>query len=423
MRRLRIAVGTIIAIAGVSTTIWSARYAPWINSRPSAENPIVRRLREMKEGADRQAGRVPATPFEISRSSDPAIERRPAVAEAAPLPKAVVVNDRVFDFGRMGCNEERKHIFRIENKGPGPLVIAKGPTECKCTISRLSNHRVAPGQSADIEIDWMPRETDPMFDKTSIVWTNDPALPEIHFEVVGKVAPPFNVAPRVWDAGTVTEDENGKATGYVTSELDKTLKIVSIEPVDSNVKVEYRPMSGKDLERWKLQSGYEVTATVGKSMRLGRYRTRLKVRTSVSGKDPVEVEVTALRHGPVRFLSAVPIVGSAYWNAEKLLLNMGRFAHETGTKTALPALVYSMKDEFQLVDFKSSDRFVKVSVEPIVEAGKREGHEPQQVRFIFEVPPGSPPGDFLTGKPIRVSVQTNHPQLRDIDFDLTFVSR
>jgi hypothetical protein len=82
-----------------------------------------------------------------------------------------------------------------------------------------------------------------------------------------------------------------------------------------------------------------------------------------------------------------------------------------------------MKDKFRLVDVKSSDRFVKVSLEPLQEAAKREEQGPQQVRFIFEVPPGSPPGDFLTGKPIRVSVQTNHPQLHDIDFDLTFVSR
>jgi hypothetical protein len=421
MRPVRIAVGTLIALVGISTTIWSARHVTWTTRQTPAETGAARHWREMKEGADRFAGRIPDD--NASQPADPGVERRPAVTESAPIPKAALVGDRVFDFGRMGTNEARKHVFRIENKGPGPLVLAKGPTECKCTISQLSNHRVAPGQSADIEVNWTPRDPDPTFDKTSIVWTNDPALPEIHFEVVGKVAPPFNVAPRVWDAGTVTEDEAGKAIGYVSSELDKTLKIVSIESVDSNVKVEYRPMSAKDLERWKLQAGYLVTATVGKKMPLGRYRKRLKVRTSLSGKDPVEVEITALRHGPVRFLSAVPIVGSAYWNAEKLLLNMGRFAHETGTKTALPALVYSMKDKFELIDFKSTDRFVKVSVEPVEEASNRKEQEPQQVRFIFEVPPGSPPGDFLTGKPIRVSVQTNHPQLRDIDFDLKFVSR
>ena len=35
---------------------------------------------------------------------------------------------------------------------------------------------------------------------------------------LGKVALPFDVTPRVWDAGTVTEDANGKAIGYVTSD-------------------------------------------------------------------------------------------------------------------------------------------------------------------------------------------------------------
>jgi hypothetical protein len=413
MRPVTIAIGTFVAIAGVSAILWTSRYAGGTTWQTPKETGASRHWREMKEGADRFAGRV----------ADGDLELRPAIADSGPLPKAVLVNDRVFDFGRMGCNEERKHVFRIANKGQGPLVIAKGPTECKCTISRLSNHRIEPGQSADIEIIWRPLGPDPTFEKTSVIWTNDATLSEIHFVVVGKVAAPFDVTPRLWDAGTVTEDQNGKATGYVTSELDKTLNIVSIESVDPNVKVDFRPMSVKDLDRWKLQSGYEVTATVGPKMRLGRYRTRLKVRTNLSGKDPVEVEVTALRHGPVRFLSAVPIVGSAYWNAEKLLLNMGRFAHETGTKTALPALVYSMRDKFQLVDFKSSDGFVKVSVEPVTAVGNSEAHDPQQVRFVFGVPPGAPPGDFLTGKPIRVSVQTNHPQLRDIDFDLTFVSR
>jgi Protein of unknown function (DUF1573) len=421
MRRVKLAIGGLLAVAGVSTAIWSARSVLGTTRQSARESGAGRHWREMKEGADRFAGRVAEET--TSRPADPGVELRPAIAEGAALPKAVLVDDRVFDFGRMGVFEQRKHVFRIENKGTGPLVIAKGPTECKCTISQLSDHSVPPGKSAAIEIDWTPREADPTFDKTAIVWTNDPAQPEIHFEVVGKVAPPFNVAPRVWDAGTVTEDEPGKAIGYVSSELDKSLKIVSIEPIDPNVKVAYRPLSQQDLDRWKLQSGYEVTATVGKNMRLGRYRTRLKVRTSLSGKDPVEVEVTALRHGPVRFLTAVPIAGSAYWNAEKLLLNMGRFAHETGTKTALPALVYSMKDTFQLLGVKSSASFVKVSVEPNRSQDKTPSKGPQEVRFIFEVPPGSPAGDFLTGKPIRVSVQTNHPQLRDIDFDLTFVSR
>jgi hypothetical protein len=79
-----------------------------------------------------------------------------------------------------------------------------------------------------------------------------------------------------------------------------------------------------------------------------------------------------------------------------------------------------MKDKFQLLGVKSSDSFVKVSLEPnpAISNGAQQG-----VRFVFEVPPGSPPVNYMTRKPVHVTVNTNHPQLKDLDFDLQFVSR
>jgi hypothetical protein len=419
MRPLTVAFGIVILIAGVSTSIWSARYAPWVPQQRVAENPVVRRLREVKEGADRRAGLLSKTSADAARNSDPTVDPRPPIADKAPFPKAVIGgNDYVF--GRMAINEEKKHKFRIENKGLAPLLLAKGPTECKCTISSLSDHAVAPGGFADIEITWKPREADSAFEKMAIIWTNDPKLSEIHFSVSGKVAPPLEVSPRAWNAGNVTEDQDGKAVGTIASELGGKFKIVSVVPADPNVAVHYEPMSERDLTRAKLNAGYEFTVSVGKGVRLGRFRSRIKVLTSLPGTDPVEIELTAVRSGPIRFLPAVPIVGFGYWDSEKLLLNMGRFRHENGSKTALPALVYAMKDKFQLLGIKSSDSFVKVSLEPnpAISNGAQQG-----VRFVFEVPPGSPPVNYMTRKPVHVTVNTNHPQLKDLDFDLQFVSR
>jgi len=99
---------------------------------------------------------------------------------------------------------------------------------------------------------------------------------------------------------------------------------------------------------------------------------------------------------------------------------MGRFRHEMGSKTAVPALVYAMQGKFQLLGVKSSDNFVKVSLEPNPEIGT--GAQ-QAVRFVFEVPPGASPFNCLARKPVHVTVNTNHPQLKDLDFDLQFVSQ
>jgi hypothetical protein len=409
----------VVAVGVLSTTVWLGRYSSGVPQQHTAEDPIIRSSREVKEAADRQAGAEPVKPKGSVTASAATIDLRPPITEKAPFPKAVIA-DRVYAFGRMAINEERKHTFRIENEGQAPLLLAKGPTECKCTISNVSNHEVAPGGFADIEIDWTPREADSAFEKTAIIWTNDPTLSEIHFCVSGKVVPRLELSPRTWNAGNVTEDQDGKAIGTIASELGGNFKIVSVVSADPNVSVNYQPMSPRDLARTKMSAGYGFTVTVGKGIRLGRFRSRLKILTSLPGNNAFDVEVTALRSGPIRFLPAVPIVGFAYWNSEKLLLNLGRFRHETGSKTALPALVYAMKDKFQVLGVKSSDSFVKVSLEPNPEIATG---ELQGVRFVFEVPPGSPPVNYLNQKAVHVTVNTNHPQLKDLDFDLQFVSR
>jgi hypothetical protein len=79
-----------------------------------------------------------------------------------------------------------------------------------------------------------------------------------------------------------------------------------------------------------------------------------------------------------------------------------------------------MRGEFRILGVKSTDSFVKVSLEP----NRADGSQPdkQLVRFLFEVLPNSPPVNYFTQKPAHVTVRTNHPMLKTIDFDLQFVS-
>jgi Protein of unknown function (DUF1573) len=414
MKPRTVELAVLFTVAALSATVWLARYSPWVDRPLHLPNPVVSRLNEMQQGGARREGVTSDAAAQGVRNPDPAVEARPPFAVEWPLPKAVAA-ERSFEFGRMRLGEKQSHRFRIENKGQTPLVIAKGPTECKCTISSLSAREVPPGGGVDVEVSWAPLEPDSTFEKSAIIWTNDPKLPEIRFRVAGRVGRSVAVSPTAWHAGTVAADHDGKAVGIIVSEIEPEFKILSVEPGDPNVKVSYKPMAASALARVGMLSGYEFTSVVGNGIPIGNFRSRLKVLTSFEPKTPLEVDLTAVRPGPIRLFSAV----NSHWDPEKALLNLGRFRHEVGFKTTLSACVYDMRGEFRVRDVKSTDSFVTVSLEP---NQARKAGEQQLVRFLFEVLPGSPPVNYFTQKPAHVTVLTNHPMLEKIDFDLQFVS-
>jgi hypothetical protein len=241
----------------------------------------------------------------------------------------------------------------------------------------------------------------------------------VRFTVAGRVAPLAVIMPAKWNAGTVTDERDGKVVGTITSEVDDHFQIVSATPSDPNVRVDFKPIAKSELERARIRGGYEFTVTVGKGIHLGRWRSPLRILTTLEGSRTLDVELTALRSGPIVFLPAVSIVGPAFWDSENLLLNLGRFSCATGSKAAVPAVVGAMKDDLRILGVSSSDPFIKVSLQqdPAIATGGRQG-----VRFVFEVPSGVPAVTRLPRDPVRVSVKTNHPTIRQIDFELAFVA-
>ncbi|HEV3304379.1 MAG TPA: DUF1573 domain-containing protein [Planctomycetaceae bacterium] len=414
--KFTIVLGSLVGVAVLSGAIWLGRYAPWVQKPKPTDSVISRRTRTLQEMEDLRAGREPRDSVGIA--SDPTIDRRPPIAEKPPFPKAAI-EERVYRFGTMEVYEERKHKFRIENRGQGPLFIARGPTQCKCTISSLSKGEIPPGGFAEVELRWKPLEFG-SFVKTAMIWTNDPQTPEFDFTIVGQVLQKVEVLPLSWNAGEITEDHDGTAVAKIGSPLDANLKIATVETANPNLKITYKPLGKPELTRAGWSAGYEFTATVGKGIPWGRFRSKARIRTTSDPDHPIDVDVAAVRSGDIRFLPPVAIVGGGTWSSTKTLLNLGVFQHEQGSKIALPALVAAMKGNFQVLGVESAVSFLKISVEPDPKIGSSER---QGVRIVVEVPPGSPPLTRPVWAPVRVTLKTNHPTLSEIGFDLAFVSR
>jgi hypothetical protein len=413
-KKIKIVLGVVAATACLSGAIWAGRYGSWAPKQHNArELAIVRRQRLYTEFDDLRRGKEPRASAGIA--ANPEIDSRPPLADEPPFPK-LAITERVYRFGSMEVGEEKTHTFRVENRGEGPLLIARGPTQCTCTFSRLEKGSIAPGDFAEVKVTWKPTEFNDAFSKTALVYTNDPEAPQIDFAVVGRVVQKAELVPIAWNMGEITEESLTVPVGKIGSELNGNLKITSVEVGDPNVKVAYKPIPKSELTRGWL-AGYEFTATAGKGIPWGRFRANVRIRTTADPDRPIDLTLDAVRTGDMRFL---PPLGAGRWSLNKTLLNLGIFAHEQGRKVALPAVVPAMKGSFRLEKVESDVNFLKISVEPdpTISADNRQG-----VRFVVEVPPGSSPLSRPTMAPVRVTLRTNHPALSQIGFDVAFVSK
>jgi hypothetical protein len=416
MRVVGAVLGVALGLGALAGTIWVARYSPWVDQTPHVSKTIVGRPSPEPAPVTDKAGKADKSAHPASKQEEKSGAVRPHVADKPPFPK-VTTAERVFEFGAMGVNEEKKHSFKIRNKGEAPLELEVGPCTCKCTLSGLSKKKVPPGESVDVELTWKPIEVASNFAQQCTIWTNDPDSPDVMFKVYGEVNQKYYVVPeKAWHAGHVTDAQDGVTTAQIYSSVEK-FGIKSVDSGSPHVKINFVPMDVIQLMSLKVKAGYEFKVKVDRGMAMGQFRVPVHVHTTLEGNRTIEIDVTGSRSGPVLFL---PPRGKAIWNAEKSWLNLGRVDHEKGSKVTLPAIVYGIKDKFQVLKATSDAEFLKVSTQPDPEisAGEQQG-----VDFIFEIPAGSPPVTRVTPNAVHVIVETNHPRLKKMEFQLEFVGQ
>jgi hypothetical protein len=405
MRVLGVVLGVVLGASALAGTIWVARYAPWIR-RVEPILPLIAPLPTSSK---------PAMPMPPPHSDDKKDAKpRPQLADKPPFPK-VDTGHRVHEFGTMAVNEEQKHTFKIRNKGEGPLELEVGPSTCKCTVGTLSKKKVMPGESVDVELSWRAKETTQNFAQSATIWTNDPDAPDVQFKVYGKVVEKYVVIPeKAWHAGHVTDVQEGETTAQVASMLER-FQITKVESNSPNVKVTFVPMDPVALMSLHGKAGYQFVVKVDRGMPMGPFRVPVRIHTTLEGNKTIEIDVTGTRSGPMLFL---PPIGHGLWQAEKSRLNLGRVLSNVGSKVKLPAIVYGIKDKFKVLKTTSDADFLKVTIEPNPEIAQG---EQQGFYFVFELPPGSPAVTRVSPNSVHVTLETNHPKLKEINFDVEFI--
>jgi len=340
-------------------------------------------------------------------------------------PRVAVEQER-YDFGRSDVDTPGRQAFLFTNIGTEPLVLSRGRSTCGCCTCvcdvRLPEGAVAPGNSAQVTLEWQSKLYVGRFRQTATILTNDPARPEVTLSIAGRFTGPVGVAPSQLVLSGVRLGESVTSEVRVYSYLEEMLAITGYElsnrPIGQYYDVTWQRLAAEHLqEEGEARSGYLVRVTLKAGLPVGTFQQAIRLTTTSSSIPIVEIPVQG---------AVVPDIGIAGrgWNAETGTLTMGTFSSAEGAKWSL--LIVVRGPHAKDIRLKPV-RLVPAALE--VELGATRYVAETAVSLtplMIRIPPGHAPSTHLggeRGEPGWVTLQTNHPQLPELPIQVRFAVR
>ena len=367
-------------------------------------------------------GEVPVRPLApASTAVDP--DALP-IAKEPPYPRAVI--DRTdLDFGVMEVSQESKHIFRVTNKGEAPLLLKKGATTCQCTLSKVAEKPIPPGETAEIELTWKPEMATEQFDKGATIYTNDPNMRSFQLSIRGHVMQRLNISPSggMWTIEEVSDTEPSSFVGNVYSNTVKSFKITNVDTGSPNVTADVQPMGPTTLNQLHAASGYTIQLTVQPNKSAGSFSYPVKIHTDLKDRLPSgklgenDMALNVTLHGSRK--GAVKFFGVGFDPLDTAYVLGSFLAKEGRTKDLRMMLTRLPESGVKVLSVKTEPEVLKVEVVPEGEARPRKNSQVFKVQMSY--PPGGPLLNHSDpGNPAMVTITTDHPEVPEIKLKVYF---
>ena len=359
--------------------------------------------------------------YEIRFGHDEFLTADESPAGEVEQAKVVVVNGSEFDFGVMERNGTRSHRFEIKNAGTAPLRLEKGETTCKCTINKLVDGVLKPGESVMVELEWIAKEVGPdmVFMQTADIKTNDPARKVLRLTVRGDIITTVKVVPSplVMSSIAASRGTEGEVLiySYRTDNLDFLETTVDPELVDL-IEAVVEPISSEELAEDKLaQSGKKLKIRLKPGLPLGALDQTVWLKTNLEDSPLVPV------HFQGTVVSDIAIYGKRF-DRTKNLFNLGRVSQKDGFRGELRILVrgeHRQMTKFQVVSVDPKDALeVKVQSKADTGSGKTVQHilevaVPKDAPLVSRIGVGQ-------GKLGQIVLSTTHPEVEKIVIKVSF---
>lgn len=207
-----------------------------------------------------------------------------AVVEAKPK---ILVKEKQFNFGKVKAGQPVEHVFEIENRGKGDLVLEGAHGSCGCVATVLSAKTIAPGGKGQVKATFSTAGRQGKQTKQIFVASNDPVERQLTLGVEGEVFVDVAIDPQYLWLKEIKAGEKASREFSLTVHEPEKIKIASVAVEDKRFTVRRKSGDPKGNAVYELQfrgtrkpesvSTELVVRAEGSSEPAGRAGVRLEV--------------------------------------------------------------------------------------------------------------------------------------------------
>ena len=166
----------------------------------------------------------------LARAADqPAATNAPATPGTNSVGPKIEFATPLYEFGRVTSGTQVKHDFIFTNTGDATLEITSVSPGCGCTTVGEWTHKVEPGQTGHIPINFNSTGYTTTVTKTPHVYSNDKSHPDFTLQLRGTIYRPVDITPQ-FVSMTISPDSDGQATAvaHIVSHEDQPITLSNI---------------------------------------------------------------------------------------------------------------------------------------------------------------------------------------------------
>lgn len=217
-----------------------------------------------------------------------------SLAQAQVAPPAAAASDAssgkiqfaepVYDFGKVSSGELVKHEYIFTNIGNADLDLSNVQPSCGCTTAGDWTHKVPPGKTGVVPIQFNSANYGGPVTKTVTVTSNDKSQPTVVLQLKGTIWKPIDVSPNFAVLNVPAESKTPVST--VVKIINNTDEELTLSPPELSNK-----FFDAAIKIFKPGKEFDLTVSTVPPLNAGSVQGQITIKTS-STKTPV-ITVTA----------------------------------------------------------------------------------------------------------------------------------